>query len=145
MLLERVHNLDCRSKQKVKEECFGRTPQPEAKSTAVRLFTSISAEHNEANNRFRTFGVSKMIPPMCLDEETSENDVRYGIDDCRRRLRSQRATLRALHHSPIDVSSSEAPTASYAEILTVSMSQGSLSKLVECLLGPSDSEKVESE
>ena len=85
-----------------------------------------------------------MIPDTCLDDETLENDVRYGIDDCRRRLRSQRATLRALHHSPIDVSNGtktcEAPCESYAEIVAnVSLSQGSLSKLVECLLGPSDS------
>lgn len=89
-----------------------------------------------------------MISPTCPDEETSENDVRYGISDCRKRLRSQRATLRAQHHSPLDVLSglniSEAPVESYAEILAnVSMSQGSLSKLVECLLGPTDSEKVE--
>jgi hypothetical protein len=84
-----------------------------------------------------------MIPDTCLDDETLENDVRYGIDDCKRRLRSQRATLRALHHSPIDVSNgtSEAHSESYAEIVAnVSLSQGSLSKLVECLLGPSDSQ-----
>lgn len=84
-----------------------------------------------------------MIPDACLDDETLENDVRYGIDDCRRRLRSQRATLRAQHHSPIDVSNgtnASAPSESYAEILAnLSVSQGSLSKLVECLLGPSDS------
>ena len=81
-----------------------------------------------------------MIPDTCLDDETPENDVRYGIDDCRRRLRSQRATLRALHHSPIDVSNGT----SYAEIVAnVSLSQGSLSKLVECLLGPSDSGMAE--
>jgi hypothetical protein len=85
-----------------------------------------------------------MIPPTRLDEETSENDVRYGIDDCRKRLRSQRATLRTQHHSPQDVSNgvsaSGAPVESYAELLAnVSMSQGSLSKLVECLLGPTDS------
>lgn len=85
-----------------------------------------------------------MIPPTRPDEETSENDVRYGIDDCRKRLRSQRATLRAQHHSPYDVpngvSASGTPVESYAELLaTVSMSQGSLSKLVECLLGPTDS------
>ena len=85
-----------------------------------------------------------MIPDTCLDDATLENDVRYGIDDCRRRLRSQRATLRALHHSPTDVSNGtnacEPPCESYAEIVAnVSLSQGSLSKLVECLLGPSDS------
>lgn len=28
------------------------------------------------------------------DEETPENDVHYGIADCRRRLRSQRSTFR---------------------------------------------------
>ena len=87
-----------------------------------------------------------MIPDTCLDDETPENDVRYGIDDCRKRLRSQRATLRAPHHSPIDVSNgtSEALTESYAEIVAnVSLSQGSLSKLVECLLGPSDSGMAE--
>ena len=33
------------------------------------------------------------------DEETLENDVHYGIADCRRRLRSQRSTFR-LHRSP---------------------------------------------
>ena len=87
-----------------------------------------------------------MIPPTCLDDETLENDVRYGIDDCRRRLRSQRTTLRAQHHSPLDVTNgvitSQAPIESYAEVLAnVSMNQRSLSKLVECLLGPIDHEK----
>lgn len=33
------------------------------------------------------------------DEEMPENDVHYGIADCRRRLRSQRSTLRQ-HRSP---------------------------------------------
>ena len=33
------------------------------------------------------------------DEEMLENDVNYGIADCRRRLRSQRSTLRA-HRPP---------------------------------------------
>ena len=33
------------------------------------------------------------------DEEMLENDVHYGIADCRRRLRSQRSTLRQ-HRSP---------------------------------------------
>lgn len=32
------------------------------------------------------------------DEEMLENDVHYGIADCRRRLRSQRSTFR--QHSP---------------------------------------------
>ena len=87
-----------------------------------------------------------MISPTRLDEETLENDVRYGIDDCRKRIRSQRATLRAQHHSPIDVSNGiNTPIESYAEVFAnVSMSQASLSKLVECLLGPTDSELAES-
>ena len=33
-------------------------------------------------------------------EEILEDDVNYGIADCRKRLRSQRSTLRALHHPP---------------------------------------------
>lgn len=37
-----------------------------------------------------------------VDEELLENDVHYGIADCRRRLRGQRSTLRALHHPPKD-------------------------------------------
>ena len=35
-----------------------------------------------------------------VDEEMLENDVNYGITDCRRRLRTQRSTLRALYHPP---------------------------------------------
>ena len=34
------------------------------------------------------------------DEEWLANDVNYGIADCRRRLRSQRSTLRAQYHPP---------------------------------------------
>jgi hypothetical protein len=37
-----------------------------------------------------------------VDEELLENDVHYGIADCRRRLRSQRSTFRAVHHPPKD-------------------------------------------
>ena len=76
------------------------------------------------------------------DEETLEDDVHYGIADCRRRLRSQRSTLRAQHHPPKDGSNGAVNPAtgrvgSYAEVLAnVSMSQSSLSKLVECLLEP---------
>jgi hypothetical protein len=78
----------------------------------------------------------------CEDEETLEDDVNYGIVDCRRRLRSQRATLRAQHHPPIDGSNGDMRPAtgrvgSYAEVLAnVSMNQSSLSRLVECLLEP---------
>lgn len=86
-----------------------------------------------------------MIPPTRRDDEISEIDVRYGIDDCRRRLRNQRAILRSQQHPPTDVpkgkfdSENVAVPKSYAEILAnVSMSQSSLSRLVECLLDPVD-------
>ena len=47
------------------------------------------------------------------DEEMLENDVHYGIADCRRRLRSQRSTFRQ-HCSPkydLDEPSPELATA----------------------------------
>jgi hypothetical protein len=70
-----------------------------------------------------------------LDEPAPENDVRYGIADCRRRVRTQRTTLRT-HHFPTETPTGETSAiSSYAEILaTVSMNQSSLSRLVECLL-----------
>ncbi len=85
------------------------------------------------------------MPRPRLDEETSQDDVRYGIAGCRERLRNRRATLRAQHHSPTDVSNGErdelaARFKSYAEILATSMSQNSLSRLVECLLEPAPEE-----
>jgi hypothetical protein len=76
------------------------------------------------------------------DEESLADDVNYGIADCRKRLRSQRSTLRAQHHPPKDGSNGDVTPAagrvgSYAEVLAnVSMSQSSLSRLVECLLDP---------
>jgi len=76
------------------------------------------------------------------DEETLADDVHYGIADCKRRLRSQRSTLRAQHHPPQNGSSGDVRPApsrvgSFAEVFAnVSMSQSSLSKLVECLLEP---------
>ena len=77
-----------------------------------------------------------------MDEETLEDDVNYGIADCRRRMRSQRSSLRAPHHPPKDGSNGDARSAtshvgSFAEVLAnVSMNQSSLSRLVECLLEP---------
>lgn len=76
-----------------------------------------------------------------VDEETLADDVHYGIADCRKRLRSRRSTLRAQHHPPKECSNGEVSPAagrvgSYAEVLAVSMSQSSLSRLVECLLEP---------
>jgi hypothetical protein len=85
-----------------------------------------------------------------MDEETLEDDVNYGIADCRRRLRSQRSTLRAQHHPPKDGSNGDvSPTGrigSYAEVLAnVSMSQSSLSRLVECLLEPASTDTASRE
>lgn len=80
-----------------------------------------------------------------LDEVALENDVRYGIADCRKRVRTQRTTLRT-QNPPTDIPTGARATsvcgiASYAEILaTVSMNQSSLSRLVECLLETGHSE-----
>ena len=77
-----------------------------------------------------------------MDEETLEDDVNYGIADCRRRLRSRRSSLRTQNHPPKHGSSGDVRPAascvgSFAEVLAnVSMSQSSLSRLVECLLEP---------
>jgi hypothetical protein len=76
-----------------------------------------------------------------MDEEILADDVNYGIADCRKRLRSQRSTLRAQQSPPkdssnVDVSPGSGRVGSYAEALAISMSQSSLSRLVECLLEP---------
>jgi len=80
-----------------------------------------------------------------MDEETLADDVNYGIADCRKRLRSQRSSLRAQHHPPKDGSNGDVRPAtgrvgSYAEVLALSMSQSSLSRLVECLLEPANTD-----
>jgi hypothetical protein len=89
----------------------------------------------------------KLLHPT--DEETLEDGVNYGIADCRKRLRSQRSTLRA-QHPPKDGSNTDVSPAtgvgSYAEIFAnVSMSQSSLSRLVECLLEPVNTSAPEEE
>jgi len=77
-----------------------------------------------------------------IDEETLADDVNYGIADCRKRIRSQRSSLRAQHHPPLDGSNGDVRPAvgrvgSFAEVLAnVSLNQSSLSRLVECLLDP---------
>jgi len=88
-----------------------------------------------------------MVPLPAVDEETLENDVRYGIAGCRHRLRSRRATLRAQHQSPSDVSNGSEVAAtrkfeSYAEILATSISQSAMSRLVECLLEPAEKNRI---
>ncbi len=80
-----------------------------------------------------------MIIPT-IDEKL-EDDVNYGIADCRKRLRSQRSSLRAKHPpkggSNGELSPVTGRVGSYAEVLAnVSLSQSSLSRLVECLLEP---------
>ena len=88
-----------------------------------------------------------------IDEETLEDDVNYGIADCRRRMRSQRSSLRAQHDPPKDGSNGDVHSAtgsvgSFAEVLAnVSMKQRSLSRLVECLLDntPPQEEMMEQE
>ena len=93
-----------------------------------------------------------MIPQRGQSGENVENDVRYGIAACRKRLRSRRATRRTRHQKQTDAENgadklSVAPAVkSYAEILaTVSMSQGSIARLVECLLEPIDNREGVSE
>jgi len=86
-----------------------------------------------------------------MDEETLEDDVNYGIADCRKRMRSQRSSLRAQHHPPTDGSNDDVRSAtsragSFAEVLAnVSMNQSSLSRLVECLLEPVNSTQRQEE
>lgn len=85
-----------------------------------------------------------------MDEETLADDVNYGIADCRRRLRNQRSTLRAQHHPPKDGSSGDvhpvtSRVGSYAEVLASSLSQSSLSRLVECLLEPPANRSLQEE
>ena len=91
-----------------------------------------------------------MIPQR--SSESSEDDVRYRVAACRRRLRRGRATPRTESQSQSDASIGENRTPggpvveSYAEIFaTVSMNQSSISRLVECLLEPPESNKLESE
>jgi hypothetical protein len=82
-----------------------------------------------------------MIPQPRQDEEIPEIDVKYGIAGCRKRLRSQRATLRALHQTPTDVPSCASELAGleikgYAEILGVPIRQQSGPRLPMYLPGP---------
>jgi hypothetical protein len=93
-----------------------------------------------------------MIPQRSQGSESSEDDVRYRIAACRKRLRSGRATQRTQNQSQSDDSIGEnRPSGgrvveSYAEILArVSMSQSSISRLIECLLEPAESNKLVSE
>lgn len=91
-----------------------------------------------------------MIPHR--SSESSEDDVRYRVAACRRRLRRERATQRTENQDHSDSSIGEKSTSedrvveSYAEIFaTVSMNQSSISRLVECLLEPPESNKLVSE
>ena len=93
-----------------------------------------------------------MILQRSQGSESSEDDVRYRVDACRKRLRSGRATQRSQNRNQPDDSIGENRTSegrvveSYAEILArVSMSQSSISRLVECLLEGAESNKLVSE
>ena len=60
------------------------------------------------------------LSDTAVDEEIFEDDVNYGIADCRKRLRSRRSTLRAQHHPPKECLNGEVRPAagrvgSYAE------------------------------
>lgn len=93
-----------------------------------------------------------MILQRSQGSESSEDDVRYRVAACRKRLRRERAAQRTENQSHSDASIGEngipggRVVESYAEIFaTVSMNQSSMSRLVECLLEPSESNKLVSE
>ena len=93
-----------------------------------------------------------MIPERSQGSESSEDDVRYRVEACRKRLRRERATHRSENQSQSDASigENEIPggrvVESYAEIFAmVSMNQSSMSRLVKCLLEPEESTKLVSE
>jgi len=84
--------------------------------------------------------------------ESSEDDVRYRVAACRRRLRRERATHltenQGYSDAPIDNNRTPGGQVveSYAEVFaTVSMNQSSISRLVECLLEPPESTKLVSD
>jgi hypothetical protein len=54
-----------------------------------------------------TITKEKKTASCSTDEETLADDVNYGIADCRRRLRSQRSSLRAPNHPPKDGSNGD--------------------------------------
>jgi hypothetical protein len=91
-----------------------------------------------------------MIPHR--SSESSGDDVRYRVAACRRRLRRERATHLTENqgHSDASIDNNRTPggqvVESYAEIFaTVSMNQSSISRLVECLLQPPESNKLVSD
>ena len=53
------------------------------------------------------------------DEETLEDDVNYGIADCRKRLRSQRSSFRAQVHPPKDGSNGDMSPAAAGRVKAV--------------------------
>ena len=50
------------------------------------------------------------------DEQIFEDDVHYGIADCRRRLRSQRSTLRAQNLPPTQTMDDRLPSQAPAQL-----------------------------
>ena len=56
------------------------------------------------------------IPPPIEDEQIFEDDVHCRIADCRRRLRSQRSTLRAQYHPPKNELDERVPAAAKEQL-----------------------------
>src|SRR5215468_9751913 len=99
MLRGRARNSDCNSKHEARDRFSNRAPPPVVRSTRDRRFTLILAERSKRflNNQGPT------MRPRTLnftDEESFADGVNYGIADCRKRLRSQRSTLRAQYIPP---------------------------------------------
>ena len=75
------------------------------------------------------------------DDELHEFDVKYRIADCRKRMRSQRFSLRALHHTDVvstrPVKSSSSDLDAYVEIVaSASSSTSSIKPFVDCMCAP---------
>jgi hypothetical protein len=56
-----------------------------------------------------------LVPPT-EDEQIFEDDVHLRIADCRRRLRSQRSTLRAQNHPPLHKLDETSPDQAIAQL-----------------------------
>jgi hypothetical protein len=62
---------------------------------------------NPMNIELNSITEERKTASCSTDEETLADDVNYGIADCRKRLRSQRSSLRAPHHPPKDGSNGD--------------------------------------
>jgi hypothetical protein len=76
-----------------------------------------------------------------LDDELHEFDVKYRIADCRKRMRSQRFSLRALHHPAVvstrPIKSSSSDLDACVEIVaSASSSASSIKPFVDRMSAP---------